>query len=157
MRGGASCRVTLLPACIPPATCIHLACRPKWDAEDMKVGSSAAVQPGLELHQGARRWRAIGQLHDGLACGGAARAQIYRLSSKNHVDVPVKTPHGVVHFLVSHPTPPVFGLGNAERNYGACQGERKGVVVAATRRLGLPRSPSDPPQSMPRSRPQLLP
>jgi endonuclease/exonuclease/phosphatase family metal-dependent hydrolase len=31
-----------------------------------------------------------------------------RLSSKSHWDVPVRTPGGVVHFLVSHPTPPVF-------------------------------------------------
>ena len=31
-----------------------------------------------------------------------------RLSSKSHWDVPVTTPAGVVHFLVSHPTPPVF-------------------------------------------------
>ncbi|MBT8399083.1 MAG: endonuclease/exonuclease/phosphatase family protein [Rhodothermia bacterium] len=32
-----------------------------------------------------------------------------RLSSKNHVDVPVRLPNGqVVHLLVSHPTPPAF-------------------------------------------------
>lgn len=31
-----------------------------------------------------------------------------RLSSKSHWDVPVRTPQGVLHFLVSHPTPPVF-------------------------------------------------
>lgn len=31
-----------------------------------------------------------------------------RLSSKSHWDVPVRTPHGVVHLLASHPTPPVF-------------------------------------------------
>jgi hypothetical protein len=31
-----------------------------------------------------------------------------RLSSKSHWDVPVRTPGGTVHFLVSHPTPPVF-------------------------------------------------
>ena len=31
-----------------------------------------------------------------------------RLSSKSHWDVPVATPQGTVHFLVSHPTPPVF-------------------------------------------------
>lgn len=44
-----------------------------------------------------------------------------RLSSKSHWDVPVNTPEGVVHFLVSHPTPPVFdgpenrnGLRNAD-------------------------------------------
>ena len=44
-----------------------------------------------------------------------------RLSSKSHWDVPVRTPGGTVHFLVSHPTPPVFdgpenrnGLRNAD-------------------------------------------
>jgi endonuclease/exonuclease/phosphatase family metal-dependent hydrolase len=44
-----------------------------------------------------------------------------RLSSKSHWDVPVLTPLGTVHFLVSHPTPPVFdgpenrnGLRNAD-------------------------------------------
>jgi hypothetical protein len=31
-----------------------------------------------------------------------------RLSSKSHWDLPVRTPLGTVHFLVSHPTPPVF-------------------------------------------------
>lgn len=31
-----------------------------------------------------------------------------RLSSKSHWDVPVRTPHGVLHLLAAHPTPPVF-------------------------------------------------
>lgn len=31
-----------------------------------------------------------------------------RLSSKSHWDLPIRTPLGVVHFLVHHPTPPVF-------------------------------------------------
>lgn len=34
--------------------------------------------------------------------------QQLRLSSKSHWDVPIQTPLGTVHFLVSHPTPPVF-------------------------------------------------
>ncbi len=38
-----------------------------------------------------------------------------RLSSKSHWDVPVRTPHGTLHFLVSHPTPPVFD-GPEDRN-----------------------------------------
>lgn len=38
-----------------------------------------------------------------------------RLSSKSHWDVPVRTPQGRVHFLVSHPTPPVFD-GPEDRN-----------------------------------------
>ncbi|TXH64706.1 MAG: endonuclease/exonuclease/phosphatase family protein [Lysobacteraceae bacterium] len=38
-----------------------------------------------------------------------------RLSSKSHWDVAVDTPQGVVHFLVAHPTPPVFD-GPEDRN-----------------------------------------
>lgn len=38
-----------------------------------------------------------------------------RLSSKSHWDVPITTPRGIVHFLVSHPTPPVFD-GPEDRN-----------------------------------------
>jgi len=41
--------------------------------------------------------------------------QQLRLSSKSHWDVPVKTPQGTLHFLVSHPTPPVFD-GPEDRN-----------------------------------------
>ena len=38
-----------------------------------------------------------------------------RLSSKSHWDVPVRTPLGTIHFLVHHPTPPVFD-GPEDRN-----------------------------------------
>jgi endonuclease/exonuclease/phosphatase family metal-dependent hydrolase len=38
-----------------------------------------------------------------------------RLSSKSHWDLPIATPLGEVHFLVSHPTPPVFD-GDENRN-----------------------------------------
>ncbi|MEO8160481.1 MAG: endonuclease/exonuclease/phosphatase family protein [Arenimonas sp.] len=38
-----------------------------------------------------------------------------RLSSKSHWDVPVQTPAGTIHFLVDHPTPPVFD-GPEDRN-----------------------------------------
>jgi endonuclease/exonuclease/phosphatase family metal-dependent hydrolase len=38
-----------------------------------------------------------------------------RLSSKSHWDVPVRTPIGDIHFLVHHPTPPVFD-GPEDRN-----------------------------------------
>ena len=38
-----------------------------------------------------------------------------RLSSKSHWDVPIQTPHGLLHLLVSHPTPPVFD-GPEDRN-----------------------------------------
>jgi len=44
-----------------------------------------------------------------------------RLSSKTHMDIPVKLPNGaVVHFLVSHPTPPAFDgseMRNQKRNH----------------------------------------
>ncbi len=41
---------------------------------------------------------------------------VFRLSSKNHVDVPIIMPNKtIVHFLVSHPTPPVFD-GPEDRN-----------------------------------------
>lgn len=38
-----------------------------------------------------------------------------RLSSKSHWDVPIETPAGTLHFLVSHPTPPTFD-GPEDRN-----------------------------------------
>jgi 3-phytase len=40
---------------------------------------------------------------------------VLRLSSKSHWDVPVRVGHRTVHFLVSHPTPPVFD-GPEDRN-----------------------------------------
>ncbi len=40
---------------------------------------------------------------------------VFRLSSKSHWDVPVDVGHRAVHFLVSHPTPPVFD-GPEDRN-----------------------------------------
>jgi hypothetical protein len=41
--------------------------------------------------------------------------EVFRLSSKSHWDIPVQIGHKVVHFLVSHPTPPVFD-GPEDRN-----------------------------------------
>jgi len=41
--------------------------------------------------------------------------EIFRLSSKNHTDVPIEIGKKTVHFLVSHPTPPVFD-GPEDRN-----------------------------------------
>jgi len=41
--------------------------------------------------------------------------EVVRLSSKSHWDLPVVTPLGLVHVLVSHPTPPVFD-GPEDRN-----------------------------------------
>jgi hypothetical protein len=48
----------------------------------------------------------------------------FRLSSKSHWDVPVKTPLGTLHILASHPTPPVFdGVEdrNGKRNHDEIQ------------------------------------
>jgi hypothetical protein len=40
---------------------------------------------------------------------------VFRLSSKSHWDIPIEIGHKAVHFLVSHPTPPVFD-GPEDRN-----------------------------------------
>ena len=40
---------------------------------------------------------------------------VFRLSSKSHWDVPIRIQRRTVHFLVSHPTPPVFD-GEEDRN-----------------------------------------
>lgn len=45
----------------------------------------------------------------------AAELAIFPLSSKSHWDVPIQVGGRVVHFLVSHPTPPVFD-GPEDRN-----------------------------------------
>jgi hypothetical protein len=44
-----------------------------------------------------------------------AELAIFRLSSKSHWDVPIRVGRKTVHFLVSHPTPPVFD-GAEDRN-----------------------------------------
>lgn len=44
-----------------------------------------------------------------------AELEVFRLSSKSHWDVPIQIGHKTVHFLVSHPTPPVFD-GPEDRN-----------------------------------------
>lgn len=41
--------------------------------------------------------------------------EVFRLSSKSHWDVPIQTEEGELHFLVCHPTPPVFD-GPEDRN-----------------------------------------
>ena len=41
--------------------------------------------------------------------------RIFRLSSKSHWDVPIRIGGDTVHFLTSHPTPPVFD-GPEDRN-----------------------------------------
>ena len=52
---------------------------------------------------------------DGTAFYSDEALEILRLSSKSHWDVPVRIGGEVVHFLVSHPTPPVFD-GPEDRN-----------------------------------------
>jgi hypothetical protein len=44
-----------------------------------------------------------------------AELEVFRLSSKSHWDVPIDVGGSTVHFLVSHPTPPVFD-GAEDRN-----------------------------------------
>jgi hypothetical protein len=45
----------------------------------------------------------------------AAELDVFRLSSKSHWDIPIEIGNKTVHFLVSHPTPPVFD-GPEDRN-----------------------------------------
>ena len=45
----------------------------------------------------------------------AEELEVFRLSSKSHWDLPIQIEGKVVHFLVSHPTPPVFD-GPEDRN-----------------------------------------
>jgi Endonuclease/Exonuclease/phosphatase family len=44
-----------------------------------------------------------------------AEQAVFRLSSKSHWDVPIRVDGDTIHFLVSHPTPPVFD-GPEDRN-----------------------------------------
>ncbi len=46
--------------------------------------------------------------------------EVFRLSSKSHWDIPIKTDSGTIHLLASHPTPPVFDKEedrNGKRNH----------------------------------------
>ncbi len=53
---------------------------------------------------------------DGTSWYSPEELAVFRLSSKSHWDVPIEVGNGkVVHFLVSHPTPPVFD-GAEDRN-----------------------------------------
>jgi hypothetical protein len=50
----------------------------------------------------------------------AAELEVFRLSSKSHWDLPIDIDGNPVHFLVSHPTPPVFDTAedrNGRRNF----------------------------------------
>ncbi|ALG68197.1 endonuclease/exonuclease/phosphatase family protein [Beggiatoa leptomitoformis] len=52
---------------------------------------------------------------DGAAYFSTEALDIFRLSSKNHVDISVELPTGVVHLLVAHPAPPIAD-GKEQRN-----------------------------------------
>ena len=52
---------------------------------------------------------------DGTPFYSGEALDVLRLSSKSHWDVPVRVGEEVIHFLVSHPTPPVFD-GPEDRN-----------------------------------------
>ncbi len=57
---------------------------------------------------------------DGSPYYSDAAWDIFRLPSKSHWDVPIALPHGEVHLLVSHPTPPAFDgpeRRNVKRNH----------------------------------------
>lgn len=59
---------------------------------------------------------ALPQNPDGSSYYSEEVLEVFRLSSKNHVDVPIRLPDGdIVHALLSHPTPPVFD-GPEDRN-----------------------------------------
>ena len=66
------------------------------------------------------RWRDMPRARlptrpDGIPFYSDEALDVLRLSSKSHWDVPVRIRGEVVHFLVSHPTPPVFD-GPEDRN-----------------------------------------
>jgi 3-phytase/alkaline phosphatase D len=51
----------------------------------------------------------------GMSFYDAGDLAVFRLSSKSHWDIPIQIDNKVVHFLTSHPTPPVFD-GPEDRN-----------------------------------------
>lgn len=55
------------------------------------------------------------QKEDGSSYYSPAALEVFRLSSKSHWDVPIDVDGTLIHFLVSHPTPPVFD-GPEDRN-----------------------------------------
>ena len=45
---------------------------------------------------------------DGTPYYSTSEIDVLRISSKSHWDIPIQLASGVVHLLVSHPTPPAF-------------------------------------------------
>jgi hypothetical protein len=81
-----------------------------------------------------------------------AALEVLRLSSKTHADLPIRIGDTVVHFLVSHPTPPTFDGPedrNGRRNHDEIRfwelyvgdGPQDWIVDDAGRRGGLGRRP----------------
>ena len=79
----------------------------------LAVLSTYPIGPARTFRQ--LRWADVpGSLLTPEVCDDACRAAL-RLSSKTHADLPVQIGDRTVHFLVSHPTPPVFD-GPEDRN-----------------------------------------
>jgi endonuclease/exonuclease/phosphatase family metal-dependent hydrolase len=72
--------------------------------EDRHKPANASGSPGRQAAETAER-----------AYYTTAQWQVLRLSSKSHWDLPLKIRGSVVHFLVCHPTPPIFD-GPEDRN-----------------------------------------
>jgi hypothetical protein len=81
-----------------------------------------------------------------------AALEVLRLSSKTHADLPIRIGDAVVHFLVSHPTPPTFDGPedrNGRRNHDEIRfwelyvgdGPQDWIVDDAGRRGGLGKRP----------------
>ena len=93
--------------------------RPVWDGRalqlsDRRSGDTDVPELPVEGHAGcvaARR----SDTPEPADWYSQAELGIFRLSSKSHWDVPIEINNGTVHFLVSHPTPPVFD-GPEDRN-----------------------------------------
>ena len=67
------------------------------------AGHAGRAAPRRPHHPAAHDWYSPAEL------------DVFRLSSKSHWDVPISIGNKTVHFLVSHPTPPVFD-GPEDRN-----------------------------------------
>ena len=74
---------------------------------------------------------------------GAQASQLLRLSSKNHVAVPIQMPGGIVWLLAAHPTPPVFD-GPEDRNGWRNFDEIRLLALLASRAPNLKNDRGEP-------------
>ena len=86
----------------------------------MAVYSRFPIDAAAARRFGAVRWRdqpgaLLPRNPDGTSYYSDAALKVFRLSSKDHWDVPVRVGGRTVHLLVSHPTPPSFD-GPEDRN-----------------------------------------